>query len=65
VYACQKTSPAWTKECLSFAFREVTEGPASVSMAEKAKEIGIKARKDGPGRYVAAAKVAELARLGK
>jgi hypothetical protein len=65
IYACQKTVPAWTKECLIDAFRRATDGgPLSHGLAEKAKEIRARAMKDGHGRDVAAARIAGLAHGG-
>ncbi|KAL6922729.1 hypothetical protein FSHL1_000003 [Fusarium sambucinum] len=65
VWACPATSPKWTVEGLTHAFLKVLDGgEASVSMREKAREVGDKMQATEKGRDVAARKVAELAYSG-
>ncbi|PCD32332.1 hypothetical protein FGRA07_09584 [Fusarium graminearum] len=65
VWACPATSPKWTVEGLTHAFLRVLDGgEASVSMREKARELGDKIQATEKGRDVAARKVAELAYSG-
>ncbi|KAI1096537.1 hypothetical protein F5B19DRAFT_150660 [Rostrohypoxylon terebratum] len=64
VWACQKTAPSFTAECLQDAFSTVLSSEkTATAIREKAKEIGKIVQRD-PGRYISAREVAKLAAHG-
>jgi hypothetical protein len=66
VWACRNTSPNWTVGELALSILKVVDGgKASLSMRNKARELGTRIQASEKGRDVAARKVSELAHSGK
>lgn len=66
VWACRLSGPAWTAACLSESISKVIDSDAaSQAIQERARVLGKVALQNGPGRFAAAARVAELAASGK
>lgn len=62
VWGCKPSSPEWTAECLSKAILKTVDGSQeSLTMREKAKQLGDKINLREKGRDVAAKEIAKLA----
>lgn len=62
IWGCRDTTPEWTSECLSSSFLKALDGGFhSVSLRDKAKEIGDRVRAGDKGRDIAAREIAKLA----